>query len=164
MTMDSLLRAENFPAPTGEKVAEDLKKALSQLEQLEKKVTAETDISKQRKLASEFDDQYPVFTVYPDGSGRRISYLTYPTPIQRSTIQRERTAATEVLQNSSIENRYDAVFAYLDTELPKLDPDPRTRLPHLKSLKWTCPQPWTTRGWKIQLHRTAAWPGLPANR
>jgi len=29
---------------------------------------------------------------------------------------------------------------------------------------WTCPQPWTTRGWKIQLHRTAAWPGLPANR
>ena len=30
--------------------------------------------------------------------------------------------------------------------------------------EWTCPQPWTTRGWKIQLHRTAAWPGLPANR
>ena len=32
------------------------------------------------------------------------------------------------------------------------------------SFIWTCPQPWTTRGWKIQLHRTAAWPGLPANR
>jgi signal transduction histidine kinase len=29
---------------------------------------------------------------------------------------------------------------------------------------WTCPQPWTAQGWKIQLHRTAAWPGLPADR
>src|ERR1051325_312343 len=32
------------------------------------------------------------------------------------------------------------------------------------SASWTCPQPWTAQGWKIRLHRAAAWPGLPADR
>ena len=43
-------------------------------------------------------------------------------------------------------------------------PQPWTTRGWKIQLHWTCPQPWTTRGWKIQLHRTAAWPGLPAHR
>jgi hypothetical protein len=124
----------NSPVPTREQITADLNTALSRLQTFESNFKAAKEISVQRDLANDFDSEYPLFR-----ADKPIGQIRGSVRINESRffIQRERTNASEVFQNPSIENRewltrYETLFAVMEGDVPSLDR--QVHLSHLDEL------------------------------